>query len=264
MAEYKAERAFKGIWIPKEIWLSEKMTLQEKVFLAEIDSLDRGQGCYASNKYFAKFFGLSKKRVSFVINSLCEKGLVKSLVDIKAGNKRRLRPSTCFKGYPIPGNGDTPIPESGDQYNKDKPFERIVDKKDFSRKVLSSADAQERGYQLLLQYGVHTKTAKAIIYEQHTPLESIEETIKNGLAKQEYESGFVLQSGYIVEALNRARDEGKIVGPTNKSKMLHAKIEHKGFLKSTSHHQLSPSEFERRRKKISNDFKTAWVSAAVA
>lgn len=70
------KRAFKGVWIPKEIWLSKELTLQEKVFLAEIDSLDNDNGCFASNKYFAEFFGLTKGRCSQIINSLEEKGFI--------------------------------------------------------------------------------------------------------------------------------------------------------------------------------------------
>lgn len=71
------ERAFKGVWIPANIWLSEELTLQEKVFLAEIDSLDNKDGCYASNSYFSKFFGLSRNRCSEVIKSLEKKGLIR-------------------------------------------------------------------------------------------------------------------------------------------------------------------------------------------
>ena len=69
-------RAFKGVWIPKEIWLSEDLTLQEKVFLVEIDSLDNEEGCFASNGYFADFFQLSKSRVSQIISSLEKKELI--------------------------------------------------------------------------------------------------------------------------------------------------------------------------------------------
>ena len=70
------ERGFKGIWIPKEIWLSKELTIQEKLFLVEIDSLDNENGCYASNKYFSKFFSLSKGRCSQIINSLLKKGFI--------------------------------------------------------------------------------------------------------------------------------------------------------------------------------------------
>ena len=68
------KRAFKGIWIPKEVWESKELTLQQKVMLVEIDSLDNEKGCYASNKYFSEFFGISSGRVSQVINELIDKG----------------------------------------------------------------------------------------------------------------------------------------------------------------------------------------------
>jgi hypothetical protein len=85
------ERNFKGIWIPKEIWLSEELTLQEKVFLVEIDSLDNEQGCFAGNQYFSDFFGVSKVRVSEVINSLVKKGYITSEIIYKEGSKQILK-----------------------------------------------------------------------------------------------------------------------------------------------------------------------------
>lgn len=48
----------------------------EKLFLVEIDSLDNAEGCYASNKYFAEFFEVSKGRCSQIINSLKDKGFI--------------------------------------------------------------------------------------------------------------------------------------------------------------------------------------------
>lgn len=93
-------RDFKGIWIPKEVWLSKELTLQEKVFLVEIHSLDNENGCFANNEYFAKFFGLSKTRVSLVISSLIEKGYISSQIFEKLGNKRVLKVTTkFFNGY---------------------------------------------------------------------------------------------------------------------------------------------------------------------
>jgi hypothetical protein len=95
------ERDFKGIWIPKDIWLSEELTLQEKVFLVEIDSLDNEQGCYAGNEYFSKFFGLSKTRVSIVINSLVKKKYITSTIIYKEGTKQILKRvlKVCYRGY---------------------------------------------------------------------------------------------------------------------------------------------------------------------
>ena len=82
------KREWKGIWIPKEIWLNEKLTLQEKVFLVEIMSLDGDNGCFASNDYFAKFFSLSKTRVSLIIKSLLDKNCITSHVSKEMGNRR--------------------------------------------------------------------------------------------------------------------------------------------------------------------------------
>lgn len=73
----KENRKFLGIWIPAEIWLSSDLSLQEKVFLVEINSLDNEDGCYATNDYFSKFFGLSKNRCSEIIKGLEKKGLIK-------------------------------------------------------------------------------------------------------------------------------------------------------------------------------------------
>jgi hypothetical protein len=95
------KRDFKGIWIPAEIWLSDKLTLQEKVFLVEISSLDNEEGCYANNAYFADFFGISKTRVSIVINKLVEKNYITSTIFYKEGSKQILKRvlKVCYIGY---------------------------------------------------------------------------------------------------------------------------------------------------------------------
>ena len=95
------KRKFKGIWIPNYVWLSKDLTLQEKVFLVEIDSLDNNGGCYASNAYFGKFFGLSTTRVSLVIKSLIDKGYVASTIKQDEGNKRLLKTSLTKVKNPI-------------------------------------------------------------------------------------------------------------------------------------------------------------------
>lgn len=81
-------RGFKGVWIPREIWLSKELSLQEKVMIVEIDSLtknDKGY-CYASNKHFAEFFGLSNSRVSRIISSLLKKDIIE-VWDITEGKQ---------------------------------------------------------------------------------------------------------------------------------------------------------------------------------
>lgn len=75
------ERGFKGIWIPKEIWLNEELSAIEKILLAEIDSLDNGNGCYASNEYFAKFFDLSIRGIQRYLKHLTEIGYISISTD---------------------------------------------------------------------------------------------------------------------------------------------------------------------------------------
>jgi len=70
------KRDFKGIWVRAEIWLNKDLKLIEKMFVVEIDSLDNENGCYASNGYFAEFFGISKGRCSQIIKSLKEKNIL--------------------------------------------------------------------------------------------------------------------------------------------------------------------------------------------
>lgn len=69
-------RDFKGVWIPAEYWLDPNLTMMEIVFITEIDSLDRGEGCFASNNHFADFFGVTPGRASQIVNSLQKKGYI--------------------------------------------------------------------------------------------------------------------------------------------------------------------------------------------
>ena len=94
------ERTFKGIWIPKEIWLNNELTLQEKVILVEIDSLDNDDGCFASNKYFSEFFGISAGRVSQVINELAKKGFLN--IKFEKKNKQIIKRIIKIQSPPYP------------------------------------------------------------------------------------------------------------------------------------------------------------------
>ena len=86
MAEQK--RAVKGVWIPIEIWENENLSIQEKVILAEIDSFcSRYESCYASNEHFAKFIGVSSRRVRDILKSLEDKHLIERKVIYKKGTK---------------------------------------------------------------------------------------------------------------------------------------------------------------------------------
>lgn len=88
------ERGFKGIWIPAEVWLDERLTALDKMILAEITSLDTGEGCYASNKYLAEFCGCKEIKVSNSVTKLKEIGYLEL---VKFDGRQRILKSCLTK-----------------------------------------------------------------------------------------------------------------------------------------------------------------------
>jgi hypothetical protein len=72
-------RDFKGIWIPKELWLDKRLSLLEKALLAEIDSLDGPDHCYADNLYFQNMFNVKERTISETISRLKKLGLLEQV-----------------------------------------------------------------------------------------------------------------------------------------------------------------------------------------
>jgi hypothetical protein len=94
----KHDRDFKGVWIPKEIWLTENLSLTEKALFVEIHSLDNERGCFASNRYFSRFFRISERQIATYIASLKEKGYI--VAELKNSNERVIRTTGRFKRIP--------------------------------------------------------------------------------------------------------------------------------------------------------------------
>ena len=84
----RMQRDFKGVWIPREVWLSSELSLMEKVLFVEIHSLDNERGCFASNRYFADFFGMSPRQIATHVAALKGKGYV--TVTIENQNERTI------------------------------------------------------------------------------------------------------------------------------------------------------------------------------
>ena len=120
-------RDFKGIWIPKDIWLHPELSWMEKCLAAEIDSLDREneegeEGCFASNDYLMKMFGLSKRQIQRGLEKLKKLNLIR--YEKTDGRKRWLRGHSeirvsgsmahlgCQKCHPSNDRNVTPSPNN--------------------------------------------------------------------------------------------------------------------------------------------------------
>jgi hypothetical protein len=59
----KPSAGFSGIFIPRDLWLKDGLSVTEKLLAAVVDSLDQGDGCWASNDYLGTIMGLSERQV---------------------------------------------------------------------------------------------------------------------------------------------------------------------------------------------------------
>jgi len=68
-----------GVFIPEEVWYDTRLSALDKMIFAEIDSLDDGSGCRATNAYLADFCVCSKATVTRAISKLIELGYVRQV-----------------------------------------------------------------------------------------------------------------------------------------------------------------------------------------
>ncbi|MBI2448439.1 helix-turn-helix domain-containing protein [Candidatus Microgenomates bacterium] len=64
------EDGTKGLWMDIDILSDPNLSITEKNILAKIRGLDGRKGCYATNAYLGKFFGLSGGQISEYVNKL--------------------------------------------------------------------------------------------------------------------------------------------------------------------------------------------------
>lgn len=128
MSEPKYE--FRGVWIPKEVWEDVKLTWMEKCLAAEIDALDNGGGCFASNEYLANKFGSTAASIANQISKLRTEGYVETLSF--NGRTRKLRVTWGVKAALTVGlRQDKPTDEGGNNPTvKDRSKEENKEKKE--------------------------------------------------------------------------------------------------------------------------------------
>ena len=244
--------------IPADVRYDPRLTAYERLLFGEITALCSEKGfCWASNAYFARLYDKNVSTISRWISHLIKAGYIRSVINKEAGNKRQLYLLTKKsigmdkKGKDLLSAESIGIGGKSKQNNTDKSQKNTKDKiiNDFPSVPLSSQaldEQQEQDYHLLVKFGVSPSVADNLIFNQATPRSSIEQTIKNGLAKAVYTAGFTLEAGYIVQTLNKARKESKIVGTTK----LVRRMDRKFREPQTKRIPLTPEEFEDSRRKM--------------
>lgn len=86
------QRAFEGVWIPKKLYITNKFNLRTKFFVVEIKSLSKKGYCYATDKHFSDFLGISDRMVQIMIKQLKDDGYLTAEYEYEKGTnaiKRR-------------------------------------------------------------------------------------------------------------------------------------------------------------------------------
>lgn len=85
-------RGFKGVWIPDRLYLTREFTPNEKFVLIEIYSLTRKDRlCYATNKHFSDFVGLSESAIKKMMAKFEKLGYISRTIEYKNGSKEIIR-----------------------------------------------------------------------------------------------------------------------------------------------------------------------------
>lgn len=91
--------------IPANIRYDKTLNANAKLLYGEITALANEKGyCWASNKYFAELYGVSKETISRWINSLEKKGYVKFELVYQEGTKNIIERRIYIHGVPIDKN----------------------------------------------------------------------------------------------------------------------------------------------------------------
>ena len=112
-----SNRAFYSI-LPANVRYDEDLTPNAKLLYSEITALCGEKGyCWASNEYFAKLYGVSKKSVSTWISQLAKKRYITVEIEYKDGSKEILHRYLRIFQYPMEEKVNTPMEEKVKENN---------------------------------------------------------------------------------------------------------------------------------------------------
>ena len=104
--------------IPANVRYDRELTPNAKLLYGEITALCNEKGyCWATNKYFAELYGVSKVSVSKWIKALSERGYIQTRVSCKEGSKEIDYRYITILNDPIKEKFNTPIKEKFKENN---------------------------------------------------------------------------------------------------------------------------------------------------
>jgi len=187
--------------------------------------------CWAKQKDLAGDLGLSVRTIQRILAGMkarCEVQIRLRRRNRKSGNKYALTCGAVLGGRVFGANSHTTKSPPLNKTWKAKSYLNALRAKmlpgDLSSSGLRDGFGPEAGYLELVNIGIHEKVARPLAFEDKHPFESIVNAINNAQIlraqfwKRSIDAGFPREKfsvpGYVVNALNGARREGKIVGTT--------------------------------------------------
>src|SRR5574344_2102723 len=99
--------------IPANVRYCKEIPANAKILYGEITALCNKKGfCWASNDYFAKLYGVSKKSISSWISKLEKNKFISIQMIYKEGSKEILNRYIKILAYPMEENVNTPMEEN--------------------------------------------------------------------------------------------------------------------------------------------------------
>ena len=223
--------------------------------------------CWPKQKAIAGNLGLSVRTIQRALAAMKARGEVQIRLrgrNRKRGNKYALTCGAVLGGRIFGAISHTTKSPPLNKTWKAKSYLNALRAKllpgDLSSSGLRDGFGPEAGYLELVNVGIHEKVARPLAFDDKHPFESIINAINNAQIlraqfwKRSIDAGFPREKfsvpGYVVNALNGARREGKIVGTTKLFRTAAAMSRAIKIAKARQGSWKPPSEaeFDRRRR----------------
>lgn len=146
--------------IPANVRYDKRLTPNSKLLFAEITSLCNMNGkCFATDDYFCRLYGVSKRSIQDWLKQLEDYGYIKREIEYKEGSKEILHRYVSILPYPSEENFTTPSEENFVDNN--------TNKLDINNTLTESNNNKEKEISLV------ELISKTMLKEYATPINSI-------------------------------------------------------------------------------------------